>query len=630
LKRNGPQATFLNSTVRLRSDLKDGSTLGCSYNSLQYLPYNGVRYYVDDNLITHYEFPNFAISEFEEKVGQEFIFERHVRDSKGIVCQGIPVKTGPNASREVNYVCDKSSGYPYMLFSVYAKGWYTFAHYKRMVYFLGSGYRFGHVEICGGTAVSAFVDGNIIVNDKIFSIQKKELYDMPNLHIIVGEGLIMCVDGVEHRVKMNASHDLMVTSVDDISVTLATCDTIEQVRYRKPAPDVLIPKVGMIVECEGSNVKRERDDKTVAETSVAYRFIEDSLLIGRMTRYLRQAIPMRNERHQSKVKCDPQIIFDRALFDLICSKRTVREVQQANATYLSYNVCRTIHAMGGLFTGDTYRFGASVSFDHFVSIYKKTPVKYYELMSFIDHSSEFLCDFDFSATIFDSESAPVEAPVDIPVISITDDTFEGALEVIKYRIPGDTVRHSLLCNRKLRYDKGCFLCLQSAAIRVINLRLMKYASVGDDGYYSGLGVPESVCQYLREFRVARPPYVRARGIGIVTRRKKRRAKVKNISVGDEVLDGNLDVSKVKSYLMNPTESGGDEKVSTVEFSDLNDPTGNSALGSCVIGDPPFWGDLNGDDVYPSRAGYERFSRRYCPNATTDQDPSHQCSALCFT
>jgi len=327
-----------------------------SYQDLRYLPEVGAKLTYDEVKIIHWEFPNFSTLEIDQESLSNLI----------LTVQGKSIPLGTTSYLPVGYFANKSDGEAYMLFSFFANQWYTLAHFRRQVLFLGPGRRVGHVEYVRGVFVSTTYNGQVYHEGKWVDVLLKPLYNLPSLIHGHKEGVIMELDGIEYRVKNVKTHDLLVTRIDHDAVKLQTNDSKKGFRYDPPSFQV---QKGDIVEVAMGRIIRMRDDKRCAEMIESYERIERSLLLGPLVKQIYQIGTDEIALQREQIFVKHRLIKDRRLMDALESNGSVMVIQKMFPDYDCRDVVQTMGAMGCILESNRYVRPRILTYHKYVDIY---------------------------------------------------------------------------------------------------------------------------------------------------------------------------------------------------------------------------------------------------------------------
>lgn len=481
----GASSCFIQSSDLIRANVGYNSVTECSFQSMQFLPTDGNVYRIDDKIVTHWEFPDFFTSDLNESYMNELYIEVH----------GRKISLGSNPSIRANYILDKSDGHPYMMFSVYAGAWYSFAHYLRKVIFLGKGYRVGHVEVVANKKQSqpnqfvsqydpksGFITGEIFFESAWRPVSKKEARSFPNMTYGHSEGIIVEVMGTEYRLKNKKTHDLMVTFKDRQCIVLETSDQLVKKKYMLPEFPV---SLGDIVECCNGEVTRIRADKSVAETSAAYSRIENSISCAQFMNKIRREV---TGEEIERLDIDTKVIFDNNLYNDLLNRNEIIGIVSKYFNYRPRDIIRTVLAMGGLCNSGVFSFPKNLlNYSEFVRIHKdpKISLVFLEMVheipvfemgdddrfNFIDASVDDLIEEEISPVNYDMDAV-----------------FDGAIEVLSTIMPGMDTVHEVGCD--FLETVQCYKCLVDNAKQYVMFRITEVS-----------GTQQEICQLTTDLDV---------------------------------------------------------------------------------------------------------------------------------
>lgn len=434
----------------------------CASHDLRYLPEGSNGMKIAGEQIIHWEFPNFSTLE----VPESYLRELYIANRRGIVMLGDDPRV------EIGYIANKSDGYGYLLFSCYADKWYSFAHYRRKIYFLGEGYRVGHVEVVGDINVSTHYQGQILLDKKWVNVQRKPLFSQSNLINGHKEGIIFEIHGVEHRIKVEKTHDLVLTRIDENSVVVETCDAKERFCYRKPLFDVTI---GDIVECVNTHVIKLRSDKRIAEPKAAYDRIENSLTYLTFAKALRRGLEDQDDPTRYQVKPEHKVILDEKLYGLIQMNGKLVSLQGMFPQYHPRDVMRTVQAAGGILEGITYACIRKLKYSVFVQLVSEAKIDCIEQIT--NELDNPLC-FDFGRKMALEEILAQDKEIvrgvidqeqlDFESLAVKADVIEAACELVTIIDPGNCEHTKLCSNQMLRASViQCTRCAYNHSVRCL-------------------------------------------------------------------------------------------------------------------------------------------------------------------
>jgi len=445
----------------------------CSFQDLRYLNEGSVGMTLNGNVISHWEFPNFSVLEVPEATLEELYIQN-----------GDEVAVLGSAPRiEIGYIANKTDGDAYMMFSCWAGEWYSFVHYKRVITYLGTGYRCGHVEVIGDKAFSTHSYGDIRVNDALITITRKGLWSQydPRGH---KEGLICELYGVEHRIKVQRTHDLIVTGLPENGVIVETSDGKRRYKYR--LPDFPL-NLGDIVECANTFVKRIRIDKKVAEPCDAYDRIENSLTYTTFGARLMSVLKKMKTMERRQIFVVPKIIMDEYLYTNITARGRINALCDMFPQYDPRDIARTVRAMGGVMEALNYVMPRRMSYDTFVALYSNIG----QIQPKIDTTEFGKVGFDFKNLLEIEQSVILvdEGMVQGAATNLEfslgrnlsyDEMFEAAIRVLD-EIPIEKARHTKICNAEfLRVSHiRCPGCIYANAAKFVVEYVASLGNCGD-------------------------------------------------------------------------------------------------------------------------------------------------------
>lgn len=467
---------LLATTKRLELHGVSGTHEECSYQDLRYIPEGTIGMKFDDNLITHWEFPNFNTLEIPET----FLQELYIPNKEEIIVLGCDPKF------EIGYISNKSDGYGYYQFSCYAKGWFKFAWYKRRIYFLGEGYCVGHTEVVGQQCVSTYCQGQIDVCGNHMNILRKPLYSQPNLRNGHKEGVIVEIHGVEHRIKVEKTHDLVVTYIEENAVVVETSEGHYRFKYRRPNFSV---NLGDIVECANTFVLKVRDDKRIAEPKDAYERIEASLTYMTFVKALRRGLEHQMITDRYQVFPEPKIIKDEKLFDSVLLTGTLVSLQGKFYQYQPRDIVKTVAAVGALIESLDYHLVKRLGYSDFLSMYQEAGADFTDAIKNVEEDGGF--DFGLSSGLdrVITQDDDIVKNVDNQIaFEVGRDLSSSRLLDIAIRVVEEMpilsrTKHLVTCaNQILPYSNiHCSACTYRNAIKYIVNYVSSFGEFGDTG-----------------------------------------------------------------------------------------------------------------------------------------------------
>jgi len=440
----------------------------CSFQDLRYLREGGFGMKLDNEIIVHWEFPNFSTLD----VPLAGLNELYIKNSDEVIV------FGDNPTREIGYVANKSDGNPYNMFSCFAGQWFSFAHYKRKLYFLGEGYRVGHVEVVGAIAGSNHYQGDILLNGLWQKVMRKPLFSQPDFQRGHKEGVILEIEGIEYRVKIENSHDLRVVEIRDDSVIVATQDLLFVDRYR--LPDFFI-EVNDIVECYNTHVLRRRVDKKVAELKPVFDRIEKALDYCTLLRHFKPLVMAQSNHDRIQLKPVPRLIMDGALFAAAVTIGQVSSLISQFPQYDARDIARTVQCMGTNMESLNYSVQKRCYYEMFCELYDQVPIPQVRATQVMSQT-KFVFDFSELRATVEQDQIILRGDDVVRLSNFVDVSeslmFEAAIQVVEVT-PAKLLRtHSKLCEQQiLKYSAvACPLCIYNESVKYLVNRMSSYAS----------------------------------------------------------------------------------------------------------------------------------------------------------
>jgi hypothetical protein len=446
------------------------------FTDLRYLPQNSTNLRVYGQQVLHWHFPNFSTLEIP----------RARLDQLVLVMEEQSYPLGKGAQTEIAYVANKSPGIPYYMFSCYTDRWHSFSHHMGEIAYMGPHYRVGHVEVVRGQFVSSHYQGQIYHEGQWQKVQRKSLWDGPDYGRGHAEGVILSLDGVEHRIKIYATHDLLVTDVDDVSIIVETAEGKYRFRYEHPEFQVL---KGQIVEVVGTLVSRVRIDKYKAEVAEAYDRIEGSLLYGQFRDRIIKLYTSKIVRTQ--VKPEPRLIDDPLIMDAIERQGDTFTVVSNFSQYRPLDVVYTMQAMGVIIESTKYQMTTALNYNQFKYMYSGMPMQ--EPVSKLITSEG----FDFSAIpdlelIRQQEHTIIEGVLNPDLeekshVMSYIDTLDKARLLVESADPKTYYKHTKICQAQLMpfSPYQCFACEYRRAVQMLYDEIANRTPCLNDYYYVG-------------------------------------------------------------------------------------------------------------------------------------------------
>jgi len=436
----------------------------CSFQDVRSVPElaNGMLLY--DKPIVHWEFPNFSTLDLKMSVLETM----YVKGETDVITLGTDV------FNEIGYITNKSDGEPYMMFSCRTDKWYSFAHFRSRIQFLGEGYRVGHVEVLKKLCVSTHYQGKIRINNEWIGVKRKPMWDQPDLQRGCKEGVIIELTGVEYRIKAELTHDLMLTLISDDSATVVTSDGSYTIRMRLPLCSV---QVGQIVECAGGTIIRARPDKYSAETRETYERIENSIdyqsFQGRFRKFFRDVMVL----PRRQLKKEPHLIADSKLFDAIQKTGSLLTLQNCFKQYCPRDIALTVRACGAVMESISYQVERKLNYNTYLEIYTElgkdfVPAQYDDTVD-----AKYLLNFEFDMlkkVVISQECMLRNDELSVVQLEHEDNLgddymFEAAVRVVEAVELGQLVTHSKSCqNQMLKYSTlKCNLCVYNQSVKYL-------------------------------------------------------------------------------------------------------------------------------------------------------------------
>jgi len=488
---------LLFSTERLQMDGMCSVQPDCSFPELEYLPKYTRGMTIDGKVITHWEFPNFATLEFK------------LSDLQGMYIQNRDelLVLGNDPENEIQYIANKSDGYAYNMFSCYAQGWHSFAHYQRRLYYLGDTYRVGHVEVVGTHYVSTHYQGKIFVNHEWRDVSRKPLFSQPDFVRGHTEGIIVMLNGVENRVKIFKTHDLIVTALTEEYVIVETADAIR--RLKCPLPKFPL-SLGLIVEYQEGHITKIRSDKKRAELVSAYDRIENSLTYSGFKKGFRDGLFQTQSKDRYQVKLEEMIIFDPKLFSSIMNNGSLLSLYHIFPAYPKMAIARTVRASGYFLESVFYSRLHSHSYEEFLEMYQ--PLRLLETPLIQVNDPVLLREFDFEQELKSVElqerlilQRPEVIRNEIHDDVQVDRAIETAMRVVSEITPKQLSSHTKTCMSqvlKCSYYQ-CALCMYNSAVKLLVQYVHNYTAhyvetIGMNGlHYRDVSVRDGVNQRVK-------------------------------------------------------------------------------------------------------------------------------------
>jgi len=454
----------------------------CSFPELEYLPKYTQGMMMDGKVITHWEFPNFATLEFKSDDFQGMYIQN--RDEL--------LSLGNNPESEIQYIANKSDGHAYNMFSCYAQGWHSFAHYQRRLYYLGDSYRVGHVEVVGNHYVSTHYQGDIFVNREWKQVSRKPLFSQPDFVRGHSEGIILMLNGVENRVKIFKTHDLIVTALTEDYVIVETADAIR--RLKCPVPKFSL-SLGLIVEYQEGHITKIRSDKKRAELVSAYDRVENSLMYSGFKKAFREGLCQNQNKDRYQIKLEEMLIFDPKLFSSIMNNGSLLSLYHLFPAYPKMAIARTVRASGYFLESVFYSRMYSHSYEQFLDMYQ--PLKLLETPLVHVNDPILLREFNFDQELKSVElqerlilQRPEVIRNEIHDDVQVDRAIETAMRVVSEITPKQLSAHTKTCMSQVLKCScyQCALCVYNSAVKLLVQYVHNYTS----DYVETLGL-EGLC-----------------------------------------------------------------------------------------------------------------------------------------
>jgi len=441
----------------------------CSFTDLRKLPLLAKNVEIDGEPIVHWEFPTFSTLELNQDYLERLFIEN----------RNEYVNFGSKPSVEIGYIANKSDGRPYNMFSCYTTKWHSFAHCARKLYYLGESYRVGHVELVGQVNISTHYIGTILLNGVEVKVHQKPLFSQcdPRGH---KEGVIVEVFGIEHRVKVERTHDLVVTHVDSERVQVETNDQLVQCLIVVPRYPI---DLGTILECVEGYAIRSRPDKRVAEGKPAYDRVEQGISFIEFNRRLKVGISLTENKDRYQVMPLIGLIADRQLSYEIPLVGSMIDMAERYPQYHPRDLARTIQSYGAIFESTEYVLSHHVNYDKWLEMYDG---KFVMLPGVVGINKTNLFDFrDVDVMGVKEQEQVIIDNCDLPIVdsyiqhASEDLLYETAVRIVEETLPKDLRMHTKMCsNQILKWGVTfCPLCAHNNAVKFLVDKMASYSSM---------------------------------------------------------------------------------------------------------------------------------------------------------
>jgi hypothetical protein len=300
------------------------------------------------------------------------------------------------------------------------------------------------------------------------------------------EGVILNLDGVEHRIKIYATHDLLVTEVDDVSIIVETAEGKYRFRYEHPNFQI---QLGQIVEVIGSQISRVRIDKYNPEVADAYDRIEGSLFYGEFRDRIVKLYTPKIVRTQ--VMPEPRLIDDPLIMDAIERQGDTFTIVSNFSQYRPLDIVYTIQAMGVILESTKYQMTTALNYNQYKHMYLGMPMQE-PIQKLITTEG-----FDFSLIpdlemIREQEYTIIEGVLNpdleekSQIISYID-TLDKARQLVESADPKTYYKHTKICEAQLlRFSPyQCFACEYRRAVQMLYDEIANRTPCLSDYYYVG-------------------------------------------------------------------------------------------------------------------------------------------------
>jgi len=464
----------------------------------------------------------------------------------------------------------------------------SFAWHRRRLIYLGLGYNVGHVEVLGDRCISTHCQGTIRLGGQDIPISRKPLFSLPNLGRGHAEGVIFEIHGVEHRIKVEKTHDLIVTHLEPDAVVVETSEGDYRFKYRRPQFPL---HLGSIVECANTVIFKHRTDKVFAETKESYDRIENSLTYMPFLKALRRGMELNENKERYQVKPYPKLIRDEKLYSSILTAGSLVSLQRKFGQYHPRDIVRTVGAIGAIIESTNYGVPKKLPYKDYLNYYSNVGLEFVDVIEGVDCDLEF--DFGFSCgldevvrrdnTIIECVDNPIEEEVRRDAYGLT--MLESSIRIVEEMPQLARTQHHKICDVQIMRVSNlhCSACVYNNAVKYLNAYVASYGHWSNDDR-------TDLYEFVRKNRIYRlAPWRRTTAYGSRAKKKGLRSKgLRDLKsqdallepVGDDIVTGQKFGVMLDQYVKSVTRLD----LGSVNTGGLVDVSGSVIVNSPTFGD----------------------------------------------